>query len=83
MPHVQVKLWPGRTEEQKRALTEKIVAALEETMGASEAYITVGIEEVAASEWPHTVYKPEIHDKIDRLYKKPGYFYSDEEMTGR
>ena len=52
-------------------------------MGASEAYITVGIEEVAASEWPHTVYKPEIHDKIDRLYKKPGYFYSDEEMTGR
>jgi len=25
MPHIIVKLWPGRTEEQKRQLAEKIV----------------------------------------------------------
>ena len=82
MPHVQVKLWPGRTEEQKRALTEKIVAAAKDTLGATDDYITVGIEDVPSSEWPKSVYKPEIHDKIDKLYKKPGYFYSDEEMNG-
>ncbi len=82
MPHIQVKLWPGRTEEQKRALTEKIVAAVKETMGASEDYITVGIEEVPASEWPKAVYKPEIADKLDQLYKKPGYGYSPDELNG-
>lgn len=82
MPHVQVKLWPGRTEEQKRALTEKIVAALKETLGATEDYITVGIEEVSASEWPKKVYKPEISDKLDKLYKKPGYGYTEKELNG-
>ena len=82
MPHVQVKLWPGRSEEQKKALAEKIVAAVKETMGATDDYITVGIEDVPSSEGPYKVYKPEIHDKIDKLYKKPGYFYTDEEMRG-
>ena len=82
MPHVLVKLWPGRTEEQKRALTAGIVDALKETMGASDDYITVGIEEVPAADWPRQVYKPEIADKRDRLYKKPGYGYSQEELNG-
>lgn len=80
MPHVSVKLWPGRTEEQKRALTQRIVAALKETMGAPESYITVTIEDVPSDIWPKQVYKPEILDKQEKLYKKPGYGYTDEEL---
>lgn len=80
MPHISVKLWPGRTEEQKRALTDRIVEAVKETMGATDDYITVAIEDVPAAEWPRAVYKPEIADKPDTLYKKPGYGYSKEEM---
>lgn len=80
MPHVTVKLWPGRTEEQKRALTGRIVEAVKDTMGATDDYITVAIEDVPAAAWPKAVYKPEIADKLDKLYKKPGYGYSKEEM---
>ena len=82
MPHVTVKLWPGRTEEQKQALTRQIVKAVEETMGAPNDYITVAIEEVSSAAWPKQVYKPEIADKLDKLYKKPGYGYTDKEMNG-
>lgn len=80
MPHVNVKLWPGRSEDQKRELTERIVAALKDTMDASESYITVAIEDVPSDVWPKQVYKPEILDKQDKLYKKPGYGYTDEEL---
>lgn len=80
MPHVSVKLWPGRTEEQKRALADRIVEAVKDTMGATDDYITVAIEDVPAAVWPKVVYKPEIADKPDKLYKKPGYGYSKEEM---
>ena len=80
MPHISVKLWPGRTEEQKRALTARIVEAVKDTMGASDDYITVAIQDVPADQWPKAVYKPEIADQIDCLYKKPNYFYTKEEM---
>jgi 4-oxalocrotonate tautomerase family enzyme len=37
MPHVAIKLYPGRTIEQKRALTERIIAAMVETIDANES----------------------------------------------
>jgi hypothetical protein len=42
----------------------------------------VSIEEISPSEWPTAVYKPEIADKLDKLYKKPGYGYSEKELDG-
>ncbi len=48
MPHVIVKLWPGKSEQQKALLAERIAQDV-------------------------MVYKPEILDKWDDLYKKPGY----------
>ena len=49
---------------------------------ASDNSITVSIEEIEPSAWPKAVYKPEIVDKADKLYKKPGYGYSKEELEG-
>ena len=46
MPHVIVKLWPGKTEEQKARLTEAIVRDLMTVMGSTEASISVAIEDV-------------------------------------
>ena len=80
MPHVIVKLWPGRSEEQKRAMAAKVTAVIKETLGATDDYISVGVEEITSGEWPKAVYKPDIVDKADTLYKKPGYGYSDEEL---
>ena len=37
MPYVTVKMLEGRTEEQKKALAEKVTAAVSETTGAPRA----------------------------------------------
>lgn len=73
MPHVIVKLWPGRTEAQKEALTKKIQDAVKETMGSQERSISIAIEEVPEEKWMSEVFTPDIIDKKHTLYKKPGY----------
>jgi hypothetical protein len=35
--------------------------------------VSVGFEEVTASEWAKRGYKPDIQDKWDTIVKKPGY----------
>ncbi|WP_346775146.1 2-hydroxymuconate tautomerase [Bacillus sp. RO1] len=46
MPYVTVKMLEGRSEEQKKALVEKVTAAVSETTGAPEEKIVVFIEEM-------------------------------------
>lgn len=73
MPHVSVKLWPGRSEEEKQQLADAIVADVVRSTGSSESSVSVSIEEVPSGDWKDEVYDPEIRDKGDTLYKKPGY----------
>ncbi|KUO65335.1 MAG: 4-oxalocrotonate tautomerase [Gracilibacter sp. BRH_c7a] len=73
MPHIIVKLWPGRSEEQKIALTEKISESMKETMGVEDKSISISFEEIPKENWTEEVYKPDIMAKEDLLYKKPGY----------
>ena len=73
MPQVVVKLWPGRSEEQKAKLTEAIVKDVMTYLQSSEASVSVTIEEVKREEWTEQVYNPDIQGKWDKLYKKPGY----------
>lgn len=46
MPYVTVKMLEGRSEEQKKALVEKVTLAVEETTGAPKEKIVVFIEEM-------------------------------------
>lgn len=73
MPHVVVKMWPGRTEEQKTKLTEAIVKDVMTHLKSSESSVSVTIEEVPQEKWTEQVYTPDIQGKWDKLYKKPGY----------
>ncbi len=73
MPHVVVKLWPGKTEQQKADLAAAITSNLMDILGSSENSVSVAIEEVAVDDWKVEVYDPEIEAKADQLYKKPGY----------
>jgi 4-oxalocrotonate tautomerase len=73
MPHVIVKLWPGRTEEQKKRLANEIVKDVVAIAGCEEKSVSVAFEEVARDDWAERVYRPDILDKVDTLYKKPGY----------
>src|SRR3954464_6324914 len=73
MPHVIVKLWPGKTEQQKARLAEKISSDVMEILNYSEESVSVGFEEIRSQDWKQKVYKPDIQDDWDKLYKKPGY----------
>ena len=77
MPHVIVKLWPGKSEEQKRELAQSIARDLMATLKSSDASISVAIEEVRREDWLDDVYRPDIEPRLDRLYKKPGYGPAD------
>ncbi len=73
MPHVIVKLYPGRTEEQKTRLADELVRSVVEIAKCAEKSVSVAIEEVAPEDWAETVYRPEILDRAHLLYRKPGY----------
>ena len=73
MPHVIVKLWPGKSEQQKQELAAKITTAVVDTLNYGEDSVSVGFEEVPAEDWMTQVYQPDILNKPHALYKKPGY----------
>jgi 4-oxalocrotonate tautomerase len=73
MPHVIVKLWPGRSEQEKKQLADAIVKDVVTYARCDESSVSVAIEEIKSSDWAEKVYKPDIIDKADTLYKKPGY----------
>ncbi len=73
MPHVIVKLWPGKSEDQKTRLADKIAKDVMDVLKYGEESVSVGFEEVKSKDWREQVYKPDIKEKWDTIYKKPGY----------
>ena len=73
MPHVIVKLYPGRSEEQKIQLADEIVKDVVAIAKCLEKSVSVAFEEIEEKDWAEKVYKPDIIDKKDTLYKEPGY----------
>jgi 4-oxalocrotonate tautomerase len=73
MPHVIVKLWPGKSEHQKMRLTEAIVKDLMSVLRYGEESVSVAIEEIKPEDWTEEVYIPDIQEKWKNLYKEPGY----------
>jgi 4-oxalocrotonate tautomerase len=73
MPHVIVKLWPGKSEQQKVRFAEEIAKDVMEVLDYGEESVSVAIEEVEPQDWAEKVYKPDIVNKPEKLYKKPGY----------
>jgi 4-oxalocrotonate tautomerase len=80
MPHISVKLYPGRSEEEKIALAENITKAVSETLKSNESSISISIEEVPSEKWAKEVYKKDIIDNAEKLYKKPGYRPKDSDF---
>jgi len=73
MPHVIIKLYPGRSDEVKKQLVDAIVKDITELAKCEVASVSVAIEEVEPEDWPEKVYKPDILDKAHTLCRKPGY----------
>lgn len=51
MPFAQIYMIEGRTDEQKKAVIEKVTAALHEAVGAPVESIRVWIHEVPKTQW--------------------------------
>ncbi len=74
MPHVVVKLWPGRNDEIKINLAQKIADVVAEGLKVDIGDVSVAFEEVSRSDWGEMVYKREIKDN-EAVYLKPNYEY--------
>ncbi len=73
MPHVIVKLYAGKTDQQKRKIAAEITKAVMASAECAELSVSVSIEDVAPADWTTKVYRPDILAKPDRLVKEPGY----------
>lgn len=72
MPHVEIKCFPGRTEEQKKKCAEEVTKAITETMGCAASSVSIAIKEIDQADWKEKVWDTQIvTDK--NLYKEPGY----------
>jgi len=50
MPHVIVKLWPGKSEQQKRRLAEAITKDVSTVLNYGDESVSVALEEVTDAE---------------------------------
>ena len=71
MPHIVVNVWPGRSDETKKKLANKIALDVADVLEMDTEYVSVAFEEVPEAEWD-AFCKREIEDKLDCIYKKPG-----------
>lgn len=73
MPHVIVKLWPGKSPDQKQRLSDAIVDDVKRILGYGDESVSVAFDEVPAEKWTDQVYEPDILNNWHNLTKEPGY----------
>jgi 4-oxalocrotonate tautomerase len=73
MPHIVVKLYQGRSDQQKTRLAEQIFKGVTATLNCGEESVSVAIEDIEPGDWAEKVYKADIISNWEKLYKKPGY----------
>ncbi len=72
MPHIIVKIWPGKAEDKKMQLAEGIKDLTVKVLGVPETSISVAIEEVLQEDWSSKVGKTDIIDNDKNIYIYPG-----------
>lgn len=73
MPHVDIKCFSGRTDEQKRECAAQIAEVVANTLGCETSSVSVAIKDVEKSEWKNEVWDKHIIPDERYMYKKPGY----------
>ena len=84
MPHVIIKLYPGRSAQQKKKLAREIVKNVTQIAGCEQKSVSVAFEEVKPDDWAENVYKPDIINNKKNLVVTPGYnpFHKKEGKAG-
>ena len=73
MPHVEIKCFAGRTDEQKRQCAEKVAEAVAESLGCKLSSVSVAVKDCPPEEWKAEVWDKNIVPDEPYLYKKPVY----------
>jgi 4-oxalocrotonate tautomerase len=73
MPHVIVRLVPGKSEQEKTRLAQEITKDVMKILRYDEESASVAIEEIKPQDCAGKVYTLEILNKSQNLYKKPAY----------
>ena len=70
MPHIAIKMYPGRSEELKKEIAVKTRDFLAQEMGMEEKYFSVSVEDIEKDQW-----QEEVVDKIakDDLYVESNF----------
>lgn len=55
MPHVSIKMYPGRSEEVKKDLAEKAKELMMKELNMEEKFISVSVEEIEKEKWDEEV----------------------------
>jgi len=77
MPHVEIKCFTGRTDEQKIECATKIAEVIASTLGCETSSVSVVIKDVERAEWKEEVWDKYIVPDAEFMYKKPGYSYDE------
>lgn len=70
MPHIDVKMFPGRDEDLKKKFAEKVIEAASITLGAPKDDFSVSIEDVDPDRW-----NEDVADKVNPKDIKAGKMY--------
>lgn len=73
MPHVEIKCFPGRSDDQKKLCAEKISEIVAETLGCKLSSVSVAIKDVCESDWKCEVWDKSIKPEMESLFKVPDY----------
>lgn len=70
MPHINIKMYPGRSEEVKSKLAKHTKEFMIKELEMEEKFISVSVEEIEKENW-----QSEVMDKIkdEELYEKPNF----------
>jgi 4-oxalocrotonate tautomerase len=66
-------MYRGRDEEVKQQMVDGIVKSITASLDIGEGSVSVAVEEFEPERWNEEVYLPDIAQREDYLYKKPGY----------
>jgi 4-oxalocrotonate tautomerase len=73
MPHIIIKMTPGRTQEQKEQMARELTNAIIRTANCKATSVSIAVEEIKRRDWKKKVYIPYIVKKAKYLIQKPGY----------
>ncbi len=73
MPHIAVKWYKGRSEEEKQEFANALLETAVKVTGRGAEHFSITIEDIEREDWTAAVYEPDIERKEDKLYIRPGY----------